>query len=68
MKVRTQERGVSPESTNANRRGEGVENPEIFAYVLNGWPLLRLFIERSKIMTAPYVNIVPVSPTNCKDI
>ena len=32
-------RGVSPNSTNTYRRGEGVKNPEIFAYVLNGSPL-----------------------------
>ena len=38
--VRTQLRGVSPVSTNKNKGRVGVKKPEIFAYVLYGWPLM----------------------------
>ena len=35
--VRT--KGVSPNSTNMYKGRVGVKKPEIFAYVLYGWPL-----------------------------
>ena len=37
---RPQRGGVIPDSTNMDRRGEGVKDPEIFADVLNGSPLV----------------------------
>ena len=40
--VRTQLRGVSPDSTNKNKGRVGVKKPEIFAYVLYGWPLMAM--------------------------
>ena len=33
-------RGVAPDSTNMNKGREGVKNPENFADVLYGWPLI----------------------------
>ena len=41
--VRTRE--VSPNSTNTYKGRVGVKNPEIFAYVLYGWPLMLLKIK-----------------------
>ena len=35
-------REVSKNSMNVDRRGEGVKNPEIFADVLNGSPLMKI--------------------------
>ena len=33
-------KGVSPDSTNKNKGRVGVKKPEIFVYVLYGWPLM----------------------------
>ena len=33
-------RGVSPNSTNTYKGRVGVKKPEIFAYILYGWPLM----------------------------
>ena len=38
---RPQRGGVSPDSTYTNKGREGVKNPENFADVLDGWPLIK---------------------------